>query len=214
MQDQAYFVAPPSGSGPGVLLLPTWWGLTTEIKHRADRLADAGFTVLAPDLALGESPADEEEAERLLGEADPNRLVSLVYTSSGLLEDKAQAGPIGAVGLGMGGSLALWISVRQPVPVAAAVSFYGSQAIEFKGSEASYQIHLADSDRFISPDDAAFMEATMGLEKLDVTLFTYPETNHGFADPESEAYDEAAADAAWDRTVAFLSTQLNDGELF
>jgi dienelactone hydrolase len=52
------------------------------------------------------------------------------------------------------------------------------------------------------------MEATIGLEELDVTTHVYPGTRHGFADPESPAYEEEAADLAWDRAVQFLRGRL------
>ena len=209
MPDQVYFVSPPSGPAAGILLLPAWWGLTRVVRRRADRLSEAGFTVLAPDLALGERPSTEEEAETTLGAADPNRLASLVLSPARLLDEKSSPGPIGVMGFGMGGSLALWLSVRSAGLVSAAVSFYGSQAIDFAGSEADYQIHLAETDRFISAVEAAFMEATIGLESLDVTTHVYPGTRHGFADPESPAYDPEAADLAWKRALRFLRGRLD-----
>lgn len=191
-----------------MLLLPAWWGLTAPLRRRADRVADGGFTVLAPDMALGNRPATEEEAERMLAEADPNRLASLVASSAALLSDKADGSRIGVIGYGMGGSMALWLSVRQPHLVTAAVSFYGSQIIDFAGATADYQIHLAENDRFISEDEAAFMEATMGLESLDATVHVYPGTEHGFADPESRAYDEESAQVGFDRAIDFLQRRL------
>lgn len=191
-----------------MLLLSAWWGLTQAVKHRADAISDEGFVVLAPDMALGQQPETEEEAERVLGEADPNRLASLVVSSAGLLTERSEEGPLGVIGFGMGGSLGLWLSVRQPETVSAAVSFYGSQVIDFAGATADYQVHLAESDRFISPDEAAFMEATMGLESLDVTIHTYAGTRHGFADPESEHYDPEAASLGLERTLEFLTTRL------
>lgn len=208
VQDQAYFVGPTTESGPGVLLLPAWWGLTSPLRRRADQLADEGFTVLAPDLALGERPGSEEEAEATLAEADPNRLASLVTSSAGLLKEKATTDQIAVVGYGMGGSLGLWLSVRQPDLVRAAVSFYGSQVIDFAGATADYQIHLAEKDRFISEDEAAFMEATMGLEDLDVTIHVYPGTRHGFADPESPQFDEEASAVAFRRAVDFVAARV------
>ncbi|MFP3915878.1 MAG: dienelactone hydrolase family protein [Actinomycetota bacterium] len=208
MHDQAYYVGPPESPGRGILLLPAWWGLTRPVKSRADALADAGYTVLAPDLALGRRPSDEEEAEAVLADADPNRLVSLVTSSAALLVERSAGTEIGVVGYGMGGSLGLWLSVRQPDLVSAVVSFYGSQVIDFAGAAADYQIHLAEEDRFISDDEAAFMEATMGLEDLDVTIHTYPDTRHGFADPESPAYDRETARRAFDRAIRFLDRRL------
>lgn len=210
MQDQAYFVSPPRGPGPGVLLLPSWWGLTRPVKARADRLSDSGFTVLVPDLAFGERPETEQEAEAILGRADPNRLASLVISSAGLVAEKSSGRRISVVGYGMGGSLALWLAVRRPETVNAVVSFYGSQTIDFAGATAGILVHLAETDRFISDDDAAFMEATMGLEGLDVTVRRHAGTRHGFADEESPAFDTAASEQAWAETVAFLTERLGD----
>lgn len=208
VRDQAYFVAPPGGRGRGLLMLPAWWGLTRAVRRRADDFSLEGFTVLAPDMALGHRPRSEKEAEEMLAEADPNRLVSLVVSSAQLLAEKSEPGPLGVVGYGMGGSLGLWLSVRRPDLVSAAVSFYGSQVIDFAGATADYQIHLAESDRFIPDDEAAFMEATMGLEELDVTIHTYPGTEHGFADPDSPSYDDEAAELARSRAVTFLQERM------
>ncbi|MFO7291523.1 MAG: dienelactone hydrolase family protein [Actinomycetes bacterium] len=208
MRDQAYFVAPPSGQGRGLLLLSAWWGLTSQLKQRADAFSLEGFVVLAPDLAFGVRPETEEAAEQALAEADPNRLAFLVMSSADLLAEKSEPGPIGVVGYGMGGSLGLWLSVRRPDLVGAAVSVYGSQVIDFAGANAAYQIHYAERDRYISPDEATFMEATMGLEDLDVTVHTYPGTEHGFADPESPTYDPDAAALVFSRATSFLKERL------
>lgn len=208
VRDEAYFVQPSTGPGPGVLLLCSWWGLTGSVRRRADGLSDLGFSVLAPDLAFGRRPDSEAEAEKALAEADPNRLASLVRSSAEIIAGRSGKGPIGVAGFAMGGSLGLWLSVRRADLVGAAVSFYGSQAIDFAGSAAAYQIHLAAEDRFISGDDAAFMEATIGLEGLELEVVRHPGTTHGFADPESPGFDDRASDEAWSRATDFLRAHL------
>jgi carboxymethylenebutenolidase len=208
VRDLAYFISGDAGPGPGVLVLHSFWGLTKSVKSLCDDLADHGFTVLAPDINFGELPASEQEAIDHLGKADPNRLASLVLSSAKLLHEKSTEGPIGIVGFGMGGSLALWASVRLADVVDAAVSFYGSQQIDFAGSKASYLIHLAEDDEYVTDDEAAFMEATMRLEDLEVDVERLPGTRHGFANPDGGSFDPEAFDRAWARTLAFLEERL------
>lgn len=208
VRDLAYFVQGDDGPGRGLLLLHSFWGLTSSVKGLADGLADHGYAVLAPDINFGELPESEQEALDHLGAASPDRLASLVLSAAGLLYQKASEGPIGVVGFGMGGSLALWASVRLADLVTAAVSFYGSQQIDFAGSRSAYMIHLAEYDDYISDDEAIFMEATMGLEDLEVEVIRYPGTRHGFCEPDGESFDPDAFDLAWSRTLEFLAKRL------
>ncbi len=208
VRDLAYFVQSDEGPGPGVLLLHSFWGLTASVKSLCDGLADHGYTVLAPDINFGELPDTEQEALDHLGAASPDRLASLVLASAKLLHEKSTGGSIGIVGFGMGGSLALWASVRLPDLVAAAVSFYGTQQIDFAGSNSSYLIHLAEQDDYITDDETVFMRATMGLESLPVELVTYPGTRHGFCEPDGDTFDPDAFERAWDRTLEFLGAAL------
>ena len=67
-QAHGYLALPPSGSGPGVLVIQEWWGLTDHIADVADRLAAEGFVALAPDLFGGRTAHDADEAGRLMSE--------------------------------------------------------------------------------------------------------------------------------------------------
>lgn len=208
VRDLAYFVQDDAGPGPGVLLLHSFWGLTSSVKNLADGLADRGYTVLAPDINFGELPESEQEALDHLGAASPDRLASLVISSAALLHERSSEGPIAVIGFGMGGSLGLWASVRLADVITTAVSFYGSQQIDFAGSKSAYLIHLAEEDEYISDDEAAFMEATMGLESLPVEVITYAGTRHGFCEPDGDTFDPAASEQAWERTLTFLEERL------
>jgi carboxymethylenebutenolidase len=190
-----------------LLLLHSWWGLNDYIKAVADRLSDHGFTVLAPELLAGAAPRDEESAREILAAADADHLVRLILTSAGLISRRSSGNRIGVIGLGMGGSLALWASVRLPRLVSATVSIYGSQAIDFAGSEADYQVHWADQDPYVSHDEAAFMEATIGLEARPVEVYRYPGTRHGFFE-HGDWFDDEAAAVVWERMVPFLKERV------
>src|SRR5918996_1369191 len=74
-----YLVLPEGpASGPGVLVLHSWWGLTPFFKQICDRLADEGFVALAPDLLGGRTTDDPETARTLLAETDMDAAVHLV----------------------------------------------------------------------------------------------------------------------------------------
>src|SRR5438874_2715016 len=63
----AYLAVPEHGSGPGVVVLHAWWGLTEPFRQVCDRLAEAGFVALAPDLYRGKTTASIEEALQAAG---------------------------------------------------------------------------------------------------------------------------------------------------
>src|SRR5579864_5738949 len=72
-QAHGYLALPPSGSGPGVIVIQEWWGLTTHIANVVDRLAAEGFVALAPDLYGGTTTHNADEAGRLMSELPVDR---------------------------------------------------------------------------------------------------------------------------------------------
>src|SRR5512138_1170929 len=50
---QGYLAEAKDAKAPGVVVIQEWWGLQGQIKSMCDRLADAGFTALGPDLYGG-----------------------------------------------------------------------------------------------------------------------------------------------------------------
>lgn len=211
MTDTAYFVAPTDGPGPGVLLLHSWWGLTRFFRRFADQLADEGYTVLAPDLNFGATFAEPDLAQEHLEEADADRMASLTLNSAKVLQERSgdpERG-IAVVGFSMGASLGLWASVRLPETIGAVAAFYGTQSIDFAGSRSSYQIHLAGDDELVSSDEAAFMEATIGLEERPLEVHRYPGVSHWFFEADREAYEHDAAQLARERLLEFLERHLD-----
>jgi carboxymethylenebutenolidase len=92
------------------------------------------------------------------------------------------------------------------------VAFYGSQDIDFVESRAAYLGHFAEHDEFVTEDQQVELEAHLRLVGRDVTFHRYPGTGHWFFERDRvPAYDEAAAELAWDRTVSFLRRHL-DGQ--
>src|SRR5882672_9365124 len=61
------------GTKPGVVVYHPWWGLNDDVIAYADRLAGAGFSVVAPDLVRGRVASTVEEAELLASGKDEDR---------------------------------------------------------------------------------------------------------------------------------------------
>jgi carboxymethylenebutenolidase len=204
----AYFIAPPA-RGPAVLLLHSWWGLNPWVREQADHLADAGYSVLVPDLLVGARPETSAEAEVVLGAADMDTMADLVRSSVHHIRSYSAEpeAPIAVVGFAMGASLAMWLSARLPDAVRSVVGFYGTQNVDFEASRADYQLHFAADDEVVSDDEVAETCALLGLAGRPVEVFTYDNARHGFVEPHSGSYDEHAAELAWDRAVAFLAAR-------
>ncbi len=209
----AYVVAPEAGSGPGVLVLHGWWGLTPFFRSVADRLADAGFVALAPDLFAGQTADTPDEAKALLAETDATTMVELVRSSIGVLAGLpiTPDAPVGVVGFSMGASLGLWTAANVADQVGAVSTFYGTTDVDFAPVQAAVQCHFAEFDDFESDDDVALMEAHMRLVDLDLELHHYPGTAHWFFEADrTVAHSPEAAELAWDRTITFLHRHLDD----
>ena len=202
----AYLVRPEGETGPGVLVLHAWWGLTPFFKGICDSLADAGFVALAPDLLGGRRPETAAEAELELAEVDPNESAALILSSTVALRSQTDDpdGPIAVLGFSMGASWALWLGTRQPESVRSVVVYYGAQDMDFTELQAPVLGHFADSDDFVSDDELLFLEAQLRLLDKDVEIVRYPGTSHWFAESDRDAFDEVAAAKAWERTLEFL----------
>src|SRR5713226_5445169 len=130
----AYLAVPEGGSGPGVLVLHAWWGLTDVFKRVCDRLAEAGFVALAPDLYHGKTAASVEEAQALGAalDRDVERVRGDIAGAVQILRQHDAThlangrGKLALVGFSLGGAYALGLSVTLAQEIAAVVTFYAA----------------------------------------------------------------------------------------
>lgn len=209
-----YLALPPSGSGPGLVVIQEWWGLTSHIAEITDRFAAEGFVALAPDLYGGVTTHDADEAGRLMSELPVARASrDLAGAVDYLLErDEVTGDQIGAVGFCMGGAFVLSLAVQEGGKLAAAVAFYpaGQLPDDYSGLQAAVLAHFAEKDDFIpievASDLAAKISAGNGRQP---EIERYP-AGHAFVNDQNllGTYDPEQAKKAWDRTVAFLHQHL------
>ncbi len=201
--------APTRGT---VGVLHAWWGLTEPIIDRCRDLARQGYVAVAPDLYEGLTAANVEEAQALRR----HRRGAPVWRTIVAVLDQARTrqpgGPLALVGYSMGGHWALWLASRQraEVPVVrATVVYYATRACDFTASRSAVQVHLAESDPFVTATGVAPMERALRRAGRPYERHQYPGTGHWFAEQDREdAFRPEAARLAWDRTIRFLGDGL------
>ncbi|MFG1921164.1 dienelactone hydrolase family protein [Cryptosporangium sp. NPDC048952] len=201
-----YLARPESDSGPGILVLPAWWGLGGQIKSVADRLAGEGFVALAPDVYGGTVVSDADEAQRLAEDLSVDRVSADLVGAAEYLADAVQ-GKIGAVGFGLGGSLALFAAGLSDDVVSTA-AFYPLVPWQptapnwgaFGGTTAV--VHVADEDAATTGPELELAKKAVEQAGGDFTVHEYPGTKRGFYnDDRPDAYNPHASQTAWARSL-------------
>lgn len=207
-----YEAAPRGGSGPGVLVLHAWWGLTPFFRGVCDRLAGEGFRAFAPDLyGAGETADTIEEARRLIEAGNSERMSAAALGAAAYLAARSdgRGDGIGALGFSMGAAWALALSGLRPDAVRAVVAYYGTGDADFGAARAAYLGHYANPDEWEPLEDVRRMEADMRAAGREVTFHLYDGAGHWFFEENRpDAYDPAAARLSWERTLAFLRREL------
>ncbi len=212
---------PEGGRGPGLLLIQEIFGVGPYIRAVAQRLAEAGYVVAAPDVFWRFHPnwvADHDEAgvQASMAKAsqlDPELAVTDCKAAlrhlEGLSEVDSRAGVIGFC---MGGSLAFGVAAAGDPRCC--VSYYGSTVPQMLDMVPEIRcptlIYFGDEDPYI-PLEAAQSVATAlaGDPRFTVHI---EHAGHAFDNHEAPIfYNEAAAKAAWSKTTAFLAEHLPTG---
>jgi carboxymethylenebutenolidase len=213
-QPKGYLAVPTSGEGPGVLVLHAWWGLNDFFRSLCDRLAQEGFTALAPDLFDGKIARTIEEAEQHLSEWNEEQDVPpiLLPAVEQLSEHPGITGRgLGVVGFSMGAYWALWLAQKKPELFRSVILFYGTNggSGDFQDSKAAFLGHFAENDAYETESSIQELEKNLRAANRPTAFYTYPRTRHWFFEQDRpDAYDPPSAQLAWDRTLKFLTEEL------
>ena len=215
---RGYFVFPADMVDPlpAIIVIHEWWGLNDGVRAMADRLAGEGFIVLAVDLYGGKTAETPADARNLMVSVVENRAFaeSNIRQAYDWLQNTAGAPRIGSLGWCFGGGWSLNTALLFPNDLDAAVMYYG-QVIEDEAVLEPLNVPLlglfAAEDRGIKVESVnAFAAALENLGK-NYEIEIFPGVGHAFANPTGNNYNAAAAEAAWNKALAFLRLHLGVG---
>lgn len=215
---RGYLSLPPTGTGPGIVLIQEIWGVNAHIQSVADQYAQDGYVVLAPDVFWRLSPGvnlDYDEAgssqafdymKRLDFPQAVADLTLAVQVLRGLSESR---GGVASLGFCMGGLLSYLCAANAGVE--AAVCYYGGGISNHLDQAAKIScpilFHFAEKDHYI-PHDAVEAVKTAFANKRNAVIETYPEVDHGFNCWARHSYNQKAAAVAHGLSLSFLGKVL------
>ncbi|HYL92285.1 MAG TPA: dienelactone hydrolase family protein [Alphaproteobacteria bacterium] len=202
--------AKSTGAGqPGFVVIQEWWGLNDQIKKTADRLAEAGYHALVPDLYRGKLATAADEASHMM--TSLNFIDAAEQDIRGAAQYLKQTSKKVAVGgFCMGGALTLLAATRVP-EMDAGACFYGippAELINAKNIKVPLICHFANQDDWCTPAKVNELEAALKQSKSRYELYRY-DAHHAFMnESRPQVYDAQCAKTAWERTIKFLKQSL------
>jgi carboxymethylenebutenolidase len=219
---EAYTAIPANAVGrnaPGLILLQEAFGVNHHIRDVADRFANQGYVVIAPELFHRSAPPYFEGAYGDFAQVMP---FYQAITNEGLEADLKAAwhwlrhhelvnpANIFSIGYCMGGRASFLANAT--LPLSAGVSYYGggTAAIADKAPNISGR-HLffwGGLDKHIGQDQIDIVTGAMdaaGKEYINVK-FSY--ADHAFACDERPSYNEKANKEAWALTLVFFNNNM------
>lgn len=222
--------ATPNTNRAGVLLYMDGIGYRPALNDMAQRYANAGYTVLLPDLFYRTGryePFDaktafrnEDSKARIMGNIRDTTQDMTRRDGRSFLEtlDAAGAtGPIGVVGYCMGGARALHAAAAFADRVRAVASFHGghlasdapdSPHLIDGGLKARVYVGSAGVDGSFPPEQSARLAESLRRAEVDYIIENYAGCSHGWTIPDHSAFDATGAERHWTRVLTLFAETL------
>ena len=235
---EAIVARPSAGNGPfpGVLFYMDAFGLRPRIQEMAQRIADWGYVVLAPNVFYREGTVAElapegdmstQEGREAAGKAAFPRVGRLTpdkalpdidaWVSALAALDDVAPGPIGTTGYCMGARLAVRTATSHPEVVAACGGFHGgglatedpdSPHLGLGNARARFVFGHADHDRSMAPDAVARLGEALHAAGLQASNEIYAGAPHGYSMADTSAFHPEATERHFQELRALLDGTL------
>lgn len=209
---------------PAVLLYQDAFGLRPHLRSMADRLAEAGYTVLVPNVFYRHGRAPVVELPEFIDpEARPDIFQKVGPLIGGLTPDLVERdagaylrwlaasplvtdGPIAVTGYCMGARLTLYTAGAYPDRVAAAAGFHGgrlatddptSPHLAAQHITAELYFGHADQDSSLPEEQIKRFEDALTAAGVRHRCEVYPGAQHGYTQADTSSYDAEADERHW-----------------
>lgn len=213
-----YCARPAGEASAAIVVIQEIFGVNAGIRQKCDKLAEAGYLALAPDLFWRVQPnveldpdveAEFNAALDLMGKFDQDLGVRDIEATIRHTRDKLGCAKVGAVGYCLGGRLAFMTAARTDAD--ACVGYYAvgiDNLLREKHAIAHpLMLHIPTADHFVAPEVQRAMHEGLD-DHPKVTLHDYEGLDHGFATEFGKRRKEEAAQLADKRTAEFFAEHL------
>jgi carboxymethylenebutenolidase len=204
----AYVALPSSGTGPAIVLLQEIFGVNAYVRGVADRYAEEGYVVIAPDIFHRLEPGLELSAETDMAKAFTlyeavSDIAATVAAARSMPEvaGSTNGAGVGVLGFCLGGKLAFLTAAATDVDCA--VCYYGGGIDQCLDNASAITVplmmHFGETDGYIPPEAIAHINETFA-GRPDTSLHVYRGAGHAFARP-GHHHDASAAALAYTRSL-------------
>ncbi|MFM2267738.1 MAG: hypothetical protein RL757_1179 [Bacteroidota bacterium] len=183
-----------------------WWGLNGYIKKQASDFytsLDSAVNVLAIDMYDGQVTDKREEAGKLMSNAKPERLESIMRGAVKFVGKKAS---IASVGWCFGGGLSLKSAIVEGKQAVGCIMYYGMPIKETKELamlKTDVVGFFAGKEKWINKEVVETFAQNMKTVGKELTYTIY-DAEHAFANPSNPNYDKKIAAEAYEISVKYL----------
>lgn len=220
------------GPWPAAIFFMDGLGIRPALLAMGQRLAEAGFVVLVPDLFYRAGRYEPLEPATVFASGDVRKALGPLMSSTDnqrAASDTAAlldyldtrddvAGPkVGTTGYCMGGGISLTVAGTYPDRIAAAASFHGGAL----ATDSEFSPHLladkingrvyigaADQDSSYPPQMAARLCEAFMAASVDHRHDLYVGAAHGWTMPDFPIYDARAAERHWSELIELFTETL------
>jgi carboxymethylenebutenolidase len=198
----------PDGTPKGaVVVVQDFFGINPQIRKIVDEFAAKGYLAIAPslfdavkpDVALSYDEGGLAQGVELTQQVGTERAIGDIQQAVDAVKN---AGKVTIVGYGWGGYLA-YLSANRVSGVACTVGYYGDGIVgDYREKrKVPTLLHFGENDPRIPFEEVGQFRS----HRPDVSAFSYPGAAHAFNCDDRDSYNDDAAKAALERTLAWIS---------